>query len=160
MRKKILPFLSMMLVASFAVTATAQEYNFMTFKQGASLSGYETSLPIEKLKITFAGGNLLATSTAGTKTFPLNTLSQMFFTSTPTSIELEGVNSNPLIGIVGSTLTINAPAGSLARVYDASGKQLISTTTCVNGASMNLSSLAKGLYFLKVGQRTFKIMKK
>lgn len=60
----------------------------------------------------------------------------------------------------GNALVV-ASKGAMVKVYDASGKEVdAEMTTDAENTSVSLASLAKGVYIIKIGGSSFKVMKK
>ena len=124
--------------------ASAQTYSYLTLRKA---SGEEQSLAIEGLKITFSDGNLVAANREKTTIVPLSEMGRLYFSATPTSIasasrELE----SPSARIVNGRLQVEAPAGTLVAVYGMDGRR------------MPLEGLQRGIYVVKVGSKTLKVI--
>lgn len=144
---------------AFSGELSAQDYTYLTFKKSSAFQGYESSLPLEGLKIVFSDGNMVATSASGNQIMPLSSLSEMFFSQQPTGIA--GVSEDlPVVSLSGSVLSVSAPEGSQVKIFNAVGQTI--AISRVNGASaaFNISRLAKGLYFVQTNERVTKISKR
>ena len=136
--------LSALLLCAAALPASAQSYDYLTFKK---TTGEETSLSIDKLKITFANDNLVATNGTETFTAPVADMSKMYCSTTATAISTIAANANGLCAaIVNGQLKVNAPAGSRVSVYSIDGRQVGTT------------HLAKGSYLVRVNNQTLKVV--
>ena len=99
-------------------------------------------MSIDKLKITFANDNLVATNGTETFTAPVADMSKMFFSTTPTAVSTVAANDNGLhASIINGRLMVNAPAGSRVSVYSIDGRMVRSSAASANG-------LKKGLYII------------
>ena len=144
---------------AFSGELFAQDYTYLTFKKSSAFQGYESSLPVEGLKIVFSDGNMVATSPSGNQTIPLSSLSEMFFSEQTTGVS--GATSDlPVVSFSGSVLRISAPEGSQVKIFNSGGQTIAISKVNGASASFNISSLAKGVYFVKVNERVTKISKR
>lgn len=136
--------LSALLLCAAVLPASAQSYDYLTFKK---TTGEEASLSIDKLKITFANDNLVATNGTETFTAPVADMSKMFFSTNPTAVSTVVANDNGLhASIVNGQLKVNAPAGSRVSVYSIDGRQV------------GTAHLTKGTYLVRVNNQTLKVI--
>lgn len=124
MKKNIL---MLALLASAALNASADNYNYLTVQKQ---DGTEQSFTAQGLTITFANGNMVATQDGQTTTLALSELNKMFFSQEPTGIE---------------DVSISEPAGEVSgAVYDLSGRKV----TSAPASSSTPSLLKKGIYIV------------
>lgn len=123
---------------SVCANAMAADYDYLIIKQ---TDGTETALSAAPLKITFADGNLLATSPNGITTLPLSSLSSMYFSTTATN----GIEALQAIGEAQA-----ATVTSMTGVVVARGESVTDATR----------RLAPGLYIVKTNKDTKKILVK
>ena len=112
---------------------------------------------VEKIvtKITFEGDNAVLTFSDETNISEDMGNVILRFSSSPTSIK--NVEAFQLNNVVGDNLDINGlAAGTKVTIYDASGKDVITT----NGSNINVSGLKPGMYILKAGNQIVKFIKK
>ena len=112
---------------------------------------------VEKIvtKITFEGDNAVLTFSDETNISEDMGNVILRFSSSPTSIK--NVEAFQLNNVVGDNLDINGlAAGTKVVIYDASGKDVITT----NGSNINVSGLRPGMYILKAGNQIVKFVKK
>ena len=112
---------------------------------------------VEKIvtKITFEGDNAVLTFSDETNISEDMGNVILRFSSSPTSIK--NVEAFQLNNVVGDNLDINGlAAGTKVTIYDASGKDVITT----NGSNINVSGLKPGIYILKAGNQIVKFIKK
>ena len=128
-------FLTIAATLAFAANAQAQKADYLTFQ---TTDGTEKSITASGLKITFKNGML-------TQTFSLPLLSRMFFSATPTGISATTAGNEATASIVGGKLIVNAPAGTSVTVYTADGRRA------------NPSRLEKGIYIVRLGNKTLKL---
>lgn len=137
--KRLLPLL---LLSAAPIGASAQSY--LTLRQ---TSGYEVSLPLEGLKITFPDGKLVATAGTQKATIALSDMASMYFATQPTAIRqavtaTDGVSAT----IEGGTLRVTAPEGTSVGIWSTDGRM------------MPTQGLPKGAYIVRVGDRVMKVM--
>ncbi len=137
------------LLLSAAATAVWADsgYDYLVF---ALQDGTKSSLSSEKLTITFPDGKLVATDGTDTFTAPLSAMERMYFSSTPAGIAAVSADADGAgVQIVDGHLQVLAPQGTPVRLYRA------------DGAAVSVSSrLDAGVYMVKVGSRTFKVLAK
>lgn len=135
-------------LALLAVSATcgayAQSYDYLTFQQ---TDGTEKALPAVGTKITFADGQLVATNGTETLTYSVADVQKMFFAAAASGIASAEVGSSISATIVDGQLKVNAPTGTAVALYNAEGRR-ISTS----------ARLDKGLYVVRVGNETLKLL--
>lgn len=117
-------------------SSRADNYDYFVFKQS---DGTETSLASSDLRITFADGKLVATSSSGSYSVALSSLGSMYFSNTTTAIE-----------------SISTDTDEDAAIYDMRG---VLVAKGKNNSQLT-SSLAPGFYIKKVGETTSKILVK
>ena len=132
-------FLTIAATLAFAANAQAQKADYLTFQ---TTDGTEKSITASGLKITFKNGMLTASNGTDTQTFSLPLLSRMFFSATPTGTT---AGNEATASIVGGKLIVNAPAGTSVTVYTADGRRA------------NPSRLEKGIYIVRLGNKTLKL---
>lgn len=134
-----------LLFCATAITASAQSYDFLTFQKS---TGTETSLRSDHVKITFEGGNLVATNGSETFSAPLNEMAKMFFSNTATGIQLVNTSDDALTAsIVNGHLSTNAPVGSRICVIGMDGRQLNPN-----------APISKGTYLVRINNTTLKVV--
>ncbi len=112
--------------------------------------------PVEKVvtKITFNGDLAVLTFSDATEISEDMGNIILRFSSSPTSIK--NVEAFLLNNVVGDNLDIDGlTAGAQVTIYDASGKDVITT----NGSNINVSGLRSGMYILKAGNQIVKFVK-
>lgn len=140
MKKKY--FATLLLLAT-ATAAGAQSYDYLTFRDAA---GNEHSLPAEGLKITFDAGRLKAVGATAEADFDLSQLREMYFSTEPVTGIAAATADDVRVSIVGGRLRVTAPAGSRVSVYSADGRKA------------SAESLSHGVYFVKVNDKTYKVL--
>ena len=124
--------LIMTMLAALTMGARAAEYNYLVFTLN---DGTTQSVSATDLNITFANGNLTATSGSNTVTIALSNLTKMEFSNDGTT----GIDR------VSYDFTITDDT----EVYDLIGRRLPSTAT-----------LSRGIYIIKSNGKTTKVQVK
>ena len=129
------------------------EYGLYILSEGAS-SEEPTTIPVAEIqKITFENGNVVVKQTSGeSSTFSMSSISRMYFGELVTGIRdvpSEGLWDGKSIKVIGD---------SKVEVFTTSGVA-VSQGKYSNGESVNLDHLPQGVYIVKVGGRSIKIIK-
>lgn len=150
--KRIIFIFALMLVV---VMAHADDYNYLIFAQS---SGSQTAVEAEGLTITFSDGYLIATSADGTVTrLPLNEMSSMWFSeSAATGITTVGA-SQATVQTDGNSIITQAARGTRYTVATPSGIVMAQGLTTGEATETIASGLAKGLYVIRIGERSIKL---
>ncbi len=142
------------LLTCFSVALSAQNNDYLTFR---TTDGTEYSLGVDKLKITFKDGKLLAADANKNIALPITDMALMFFSATPTAIETAQTGTLQAV-IRSGNLSVNAPQGTTVQLYATDGR-LLGTYVKANGANETLhAGLASGAYLVKVGEQTLKLL--
>lgn len=124
----------------FGTPVQAQDY--LTFRLQ---DGTERSLPVDGLKITFGDKTLHAVAQETAADFQLADLTLMFFAETPTAVETVA-DAAGQVAIVDGRLVVNAPVGTVVRIYTPDGRRVPE------------DRLLRGMYLVKVNDKTYKMM--
>ena len=116
--------------------AIAGDYIYLTLR---TANGGETPLVVDKLRLTVSNGQLVATNSDGSVTFPLSELRVMYF-------------SNDASGI--STDIVSMPNDGAVEVYTTSGV-LVGSYASLTEAK---ATMKRGIYVIKTNDKTFKIV--
>lgn len=154
--KKNLRLLLVCFCALAALTGRAEDYRYLTIQ---TTDATESSHALNGLVLTFDAGNLIAALDGSRTTYALSTLDKMYLTSAPTAIR-SAETSRTAVSLDRGTLTIKAPTGTQARVFDSQGRMVMSTRIGADGIAMSLGSLTPGIYIVKAGNQTSKILVK
>ncbi|MBQ8098653.1 MAG: T9SS type A sorting domain-containing protein [Bacteroidaceae bacterium] len=122
-------------------------------------NGSVVSLSLSGLKLTFSDGVLTATQNGSQKTFTITDLNKMFFSAEETGIK-SARKAQSGLELNGSNLLLNVPAGTVARIYDGQGRLVLTSTIAAEGKAIQLSDLQSGIYVVKAGEVTKKILLK
>ena len=126
-------------LCAMSLATMADAYRYLTV---TNTDGTSQSLDVSNgLTITFAGGNMIATDGTNTTTLPLSSLATMAFTDEAAAIErlAAGLAAN-------ATVQLFSMDGKLVGTYDA--------------AALRQASLGKGVYMVRSGSTTKKIVVK
>ena len=136
--------------------AMADDYAYLTIDE----EGSETSFAISEIsKITFDETNMLLTLTNGaTQKLPLQGLSKMFFSANGQSAIHPVMASQARIRLSGGVIHVEAEPGSVVTLYNISGQSVQTVTATGGDTQLNVSGMRKGVYIVKVGNETKKIM--
>jgi len=137
-------FSILLFAAATFLGAAGQSLSYLTFRL---TDGTEQSIAAVGTKITFSDGQLIATNGAETATFTTADVQKMFFSATATGIATATDGQRISAAIVGGQLQVEAPAGTAVALYNAEGRRVSPT-----------ARLEKGLYIVRVGSETLKIL--
>ena len=143
-------------VALFAVTTLgAQRYEYLTFRL---LNGNECSMNITSgATITFENASLVMNAGDKQLDLALSDLNAMYFAASPT-----GINDATAIAVKASysngTLQVTAPAGCVVSVYGLDGRAVATLKKSTNGTERYSLPLSNGMYIVRVGQQSVKIL--
>lgn len=147
----------MALLLTVSGTAFADSYAYLTIGQ----TGGETSVSVSDIsRITFDSSNMVLHLANGTEQkLPLASLSKMFFSETGTN-GIAAVSTQPTISMKDGVLRVNITEPSTVTVYDMGGKAVRKVTATPGETEVNLNGMVKGVYIVKVGTETKKVMNK
>lgn len=147
-------FLTLLTALVLTLSVSAQTYSFLTVK---TADGREKSLSLDGLKLTFDNGTLQAVNSAESASFSLSSLASMYFAVSATGIQ--AVTSDAAASTIDAgRLTVDAPAGTPVKVYTVSGQLVGSYTKTTNGAEQLGSTLPHGVYVVRAGNSTSKLL--
>lgn len=151
----IMRILSLIVALFMATTISAQRLDYLTFRL---LNGNEYSLNIASgATITFTNTSIVAQAAEPGLEFKLANLDALFFTAEPTGIN--GVETPAVTARYSSgALHVVAPAGSTVGVYTLDGRTVATLLKSTNGNERYSLPLTKGIYVVRVGQQTIKLL--
>ena len=156
--KRILVTFAVAVLAMLAPLAASADgvakYLTVTMADGA-----EVSYSLESFRITYDGGNMYVESAGEKFTLPTASLTNMFFSETPTAISAPKVNTAVIVDNEGA-VSVNLVQSAVLRVYSVGGALLYSVKMSAGENKADLSSLAKGVYIVTVGGKSLKLEKK
>ena len=147
--------LSFFVALLLATSVSAQRLDYLTFRL---LNGNEQSLNISSgAVLTFANDKLITTCDGQTITIATSDLGAIFF-----SAELTGINTLTTAAVhaqfLDGTLQVIAPAGTPVGVYNLDGRNVATLKKSTNGNERFTLPLYKGIYVVRVGEQTFKLL--
>lgn len=149
-----------LLLATIAVLAAAP-----VFGQDLIVSktdGTTASLDLEKIhKISFSEGNMVATSIEGTNlsTYTLSAISMLQFTNSTDVDAVEIMDGRISYSAVAGVAYVSGSAGQTFSVFNLSGSTLLTQPIESDSESVDLSALQSGVYLLRLGSKTIKIVR-
>ena len=154
MMKTIRTLIASLLLIVGSVTAMADDYQYLTI----SGSGSENSFSVSKIqKITFEATNMVLVMTDGTEQrLPLAALEKMFFATSPSGIAMVSTTQSKM-QFSGGMLRATVAPGETVSVYNMKGEKVFSANESGN---YDLSGMSRGVYIIKVGNETRKVVNK
>ena len=146
------------LLLAVSGTAHADEYAYLTIDQ----TGNETSFAVSSInRITFSNTDMVLHMNDGTQqTLPLASLSKMFFAENGTNGIAATIGAEQRITLKDGVLRVKGLPGQTVSVYNTGGQIVRKVTAGEQETEVNLSGMVKGVYIVRVGNETKKIMNK
>ena len=147
--------LSLLAALFVATTLSAQRLDYLTLRL---TNGEEHSLNIATgATLTFSANTFVGQASGQQLQLPLADLATLFFAAEPTGIEdlSAAVVSARLSS---NTLIVTAPAGSAVSVYTLDGRLVTTLQKGVSGSERFSLPLSSGVYVVRIGQKTFKLL--
>ena len=154
--KKIRTFIAtLLLLAGSSTAALADNYQYLIVNG----SDTESTFTVSNIqKITFDATDMVFHLSDGSQQrLALAGLQKMFFSNTPTGIAAVS-QSRSNFQIVGGQLRAAVAAGERITIYNVKGVPVFSSTDA--DASFDLTTLVKGVYIVKMGDETQKVVNK
>lgn len=149
-------FAAVMLMST-ALCAHA-DYISLTVKEQ---SGTWTSFGLKGLVVKFSADNITVSNTEMTQTYPISSVYSLQFTDLPTAVTDAGQdNSRKIVSLESGRVYINAKPGTLARVYDSLGKLCTTARIAQEGSPVIIGNLQPGIYVIRAGRESCKILVK
>ncbi|MBR1414765.1 MAG: T9SS type A sorting domain-containing protein [Prevotella sp.] len=150
--KTLRTFLASALLA-LSATAMADEYQYLTVTETSGETNYAVS---NIQKITFDSTYMvLHLSDGTTQQVPLSGLTKMFFSDGQAGIATTQMQSK--IQFHNGILRADVASGESISVFNMKGEKVFSAHA---SGTYDLSTLTKGVYIIKVGQETRKVINK
>ena len=141
-------------MALTCTSALADDYKYLTVDQNSGEVSFEVS---NISKITFDATNMVLHLADGkTQQLPLAGLSRMFFAATSSSIAAVADTKSKIQFSDGMLRATVAPGENLT-LYNMKGEQVFSSSET---GTFDLKTLTKGVYIVKVGKETRKVINK
>ena len=140
-------------------TAFADDYAYLSIVE----TGGQSEVSINNIKnITFDDTNMLINLTDGNQQkLPLSGLTKMFFSGESTSIQSVAANGKQTsFALKDGVLHVAGAQGANITVFDVNGKAVRNVIATRAETEINLSGLTKGVYIVRVGDQTKKILNK
>ena len=156
---KNLRYMLAVLLLLVGVTAFADDYAYLSIVQ----TGEQSEVSISNIKnITFDDTNMIINLTDNSQQkLPLAGLSKMFFTNESTGIQSVAASAKQSNFVLkDGVLHVTGAQGANISVFDVNGKAVRSVTASKAETEINLSGLTKGIYIVRVGNQTKKVMNK
>lgn len=160
-----------------SVVTWAQDYSYLRFDKA---DGTSQTMDVPGLKIVFDGSSAIVTSGSATTSLSLSSLSSMVFTNTAsadtdtdtdTDITPDPeTDDNEMTGITSLTtaattvasgdrsITVTAEGGTPVTIYTAGGMLIARETIAGTGVHTFPVGAGGGMYIVRVGSKTTKIM--
>lgn len=134
--------------------STVTDYEYMNVLTADKNIKYERAMV---RKITFGNGKVKVYSSEGIREFDQIDLRMLIFSNDMIVDDIRETDASPEGGVFrkGILGNLNVPDGTPVHVYSISG--LLFSTAEVNQNAVNLSSLPKATYIVKVGKNAYKI---
>jgi hypothetical protein len=147
--------LSLVVTLLAVTTLSAQRLDYLTFRL---LNGNEQSLNIAQgALLTFSGDKLVVLADSKQTEFALADLNSLFFATEPTGIN-DVTSATVAAAFNNGNLQVTAPAGSIVKVYNLDGRSVATLQKSTNGNERFSLPLSKGVYVVRIGQQTFKLL--
>jgi hypothetical protein len=149
-----------LLAAALLLTAAATtraDYTSLTVKETA---GTWTSFGLKGLKVTFSADNITVANTEMKQTYPIGDVWSLQLTDLPTGINgatTDGQSSDFIVSTDRGRISVTAQPGTPVRVYSATG-QLCATLNIDGGTPAAIGNLAPGIYIVRAGNQTQKLV--
>jgi hypothetical protein len=153
----------------FALLLTVVFNSQMMFATSTEIWAMQTNtgvkISMKDVKYLLTADNKKDFSVIDTKGNSINGISSISFIKTESTDVISTDKDESVINLfpnpVSSTLTVSGiKAGQKINVLSASGAKLINQTSTEGATTINVSSLAKGIYLLRIGNATTKFIKK
>lgn len=152
--------LLVLFIAVFAMFQVAQAENdgdnlLIKTKDGNTVAYSLTTRPV----VTFAGSDLVLTSTDVEVKYPIANVEEITFVDASAINEIKG--DKVAFAINGQVINAKGLAnGELVQVYNIDGKAIAQASANAEGTvTVDISTLGKGVYVIKAGKMSYKILK-
>ena len=147
-------FIAVLLLTIGCVSVQADDYQYLTVSKTTGEVSFEVS---NISKITFdANSMVLHLQNGTTQSMPLAELSRMFFAAGPSAISTVSTTQSKIQFSDGMLRATVAP-GERLTLYNMKGEQVFSAS---ESGLYDLQSLVKGVYIVKIGKETRKVVNK
>lgn len=140
-------------------TSFADDYAYLSIVE----TDGQSEVSISNIKnITFDDTNMIINLTDGNQQkLALSGLTKMFFSDTSTGIQSVAANGKQNSFVLkDGVLHVTGAQGANISVFDVNGKAVRNVTASKAETEINLSGLTKGVYIVRVGNQTKKVLNK
>lgn len=137
--------------------AMAQAYTAFTVK---TQEGTWISYALDNLKIRFSGSTLTVKNDDVEESYSVSDVYSLLFTDDVAAINNATDKGTSVVSLQGSEIRLNVKAGTLARVYDANGMLVTTARIGQEGVPVYIGSLTPGIYILRAGKQSCKVLVK
>jgi len=122
--------------------------------------GQSTAVEMEQLrKLTFQDGNMTVTTENGQKTdYNTADIERLKFGSATKVETVKAIDGKVEYSALSLTAVVHDSKGQTISIYNLSGKSVLEQKIVQDIQEISLSGLSKGVYLLKLGNRTVKIV--
>lgn len=141
----------------FSNAVKAQTYTAFTVK---TQEGTWISYALENLKVTFTPTNLTVKNKDVEESYAVSDVYSLFFSDDVAGINGATDKGKSVVSLQGSEVRLNVKAGTQARVYDANGMIVATARIGQEGVPVYIGSLAPGIYIVRAGKESCKVLVK
>lgn len=146
---------AMMLCSNPAQAQTT--YTAFTVK---TQEGTWISYALENLKVTFSAATMTVKNNDVEEAYSVSDVYSLLFTDDVAAIQGATDKGTSVLSLQGSEIRLNVKAGTQARVYDANGTLVATARIGQEGVPVYIGSLAPGIYILRAGKESCKVLVK
>lgn len=137
--------------------AQAQTYTAFTVK---TQEGTWISYALDNLKVTFSASTMTVKNDDVEESYSVSDVYSLLFTDDVAGIQGATDMGTSVVSLQGSEIRLNVKAGTQARVYDANGTLVATARIGQEGVPVYIGSLAPGIYILRAGKESCKVLVK
>ena len=112
-------------------------------------------------RITFTGSVVNIMDNIGEKSLEMSDIARIYFDDYTRISEVDFNGGKELVAyITPDEIAVNCEAGEVIAIYNISGSIVLKERQESEGGSISIANLPKGIYLLRAGRQTVKILKK
>lgn len=112
-------------------------------------------------RITFNGSVVNIIENSGEKNLEMSEIARIYFDDYTRISEVDFNGGKELVAyITPDEIAVNCEAGEVIAIYNISGSIVLKARQENEGGSISIANLPKGIYLLRAGRQTVKILKK
>ncbi len=142
-------------IVFFSIHSFAEGYDTLTFTKA---DGTEITLPAIGLKFTFDDGMIVITSGQSVQTIELANVNSMYFSNPSTSIYRSFLSSEYSVKVKNHQLFVTAPQATDITITSVSGVNVGRYVSNGNAEEAVGGWIPSGIYIVKTGEQTFKVV--